>query len=56
MNTLRKMLKKFNISSLECHLTKGRIRKRDNKITKDIRFRIKTEDNDKFIREIGWLK
>ena len=36
--------------------TKGRIRKRDNKITKDIRFRIKTEDNDKFIREIGWLK
>jgi len=56
MDTLRKMLKKFNISSLECHLIGRRIRKRDNKITRDIRFRINIQDNDRFIREIRWLK
>lgn len=56
MNTLRKMLKKFKIGSNELYFFGIRKRKRDNKISKDIRFRINVQDNDKFIREIGWLK
>lgn len=56
MNTLRIMLKKFEINSTDCHIVGRRIRKRDNKISRDIRFRIKTDDNNKFISEIGWLK
>lgn len=56
MNTLREMLEKFNIRSHKCHLVGERIRKRDGKITRDVRFRVKIKDNDRFISEIGWLK
>ncbi len=56
VDTIREMLAQFNIKTSECYCYGGRIRKRDNKVTKDIRFRVKTEDNNKFIREIGWLK
>ena len=56
MNKLRLMLKKFNINTTNCHIIGRRLRKRDNKIKRDVRFRIKVRDNDKFIREIGWLK
>jgi len=56
MNSIREMLKKFKISSNEFYFSGIRKRKRDNKFSKDIRFRIKVQDNDKFIREIKWLK
>jgi len=56
MNRLREMLGMFDIQSHKCYISGERIRKRDNRITRDIRFRIKIDDNNKFIREIGWLK
>lgn len=56
MNTLRMMLKKFDINTKECFITSKRIRKRDGKITRDIRFRVEIKDNNKFIKKIGWLK
>jgi intein/homing endonuclease len=56
MDELREMLFQFGIRSTECSAFGERVRKRDNKISKDIRFRIQTADNDKFIKEIGWLK
>ncbi len=55
MNSLKKMLKRFDINTMECMVSNKRIRK-DGKIIRDIRFRLKTTDNDKFIREIGWIK
>ncbi len=55
MNTIREMLKNFNINTTNCFISGRRVRS-DNIISKDIRFRIKTEDNNKFINEIGWLK
>ena len=54
-NQLKLMLKKFDIETKESYITGMRVRK-DKKITRDIRFRIATEDNNKFIREIGWVK
>lgn len=56
MNSLKKMLEKFDIATKNCFVTSGRVRKRDGKITKDIRFRAEIGDNNKFIKEIGWLK
>ena len=50
------MLKYFDIKATKCYISGNRIRKRDNKISKDIKFRIKTEDNNRFINKIGWLK
>lgn len=55
MNTIRKMLLYFNIKSTDCTVTGKRVRA-DGKISKDIRFRIITRDNNKFINEIGWIK
>lgn len=56
METLKKMLKYFDIRTTKCYISGKRIRKRDNKISKDIKFRINIEDNNKFINKIGWLK
>ena len=56
IDTLKMMLGKFDINTGSCYISKERIRKKDNKRVNDLRFRIKTEDNHKFIREIGWLK
>ena len=56
METLRIMLNKFNIETTPCNIMGNRIRKSDGKISKDIRFRIKIADNNKFIKNIGWLK
>ena len=56
MNQGENNQKQFNINSCDIHLMGRRIIKKDNKITRDIRFRIKVKDNHKFIREIGWLK
>ena len=56
MNTIKSMLADFDINTTDSCISGMRIRKRDGKMTQDIRFRIKTADNDKFISEIGWLK
>jgi len=56
MDTLKNMLKKFNINTTKCYVWGKRLRKKDNKISKDIRFRIVLGDNNKFIKEIGWIK
>jgi len=56
MEDLRKMLRGFRIRTTNCAIIGERIRKKDNKISKDIRFRVITSDNNKFIKEIGWLK
>ncbi|MEK6935429.1 MAG: hypothetical protein AABW67_01450 [Nanoarchaeota archaeon] len=56
MEDLKKMLKYFNIRTTKCYVYSNRIRKRDNKISRDIKFRIKIEDNNRFINKIGWIK
>lgn len=56
MEELRKMLLKFEIESTECYVYGKRVRKKDNLLTKDIKFRILTKDNGRFMQEIGWLK
>ena len=53
MNTLRQMLKKFDINTTKCYICGKRVRKKDNKISKDIKFRIDINDNNKFINEIA---
>ena len=57
MNDLRFMLLKFGIRATNCHICgRNPIRKKDGIRTRNIRFRIITEDNNKFIKEIGWIK
>jgi hypothetical protein len=55
MQSLKEMLLKFKISTGKIGKQKGNLRK-DGKITKTLRFRIKTSDTDTFIKEIGWYK
>ena len=55
MNDLKDMLKCFDINTTPVGITKGNTRK-DGNITKMLRFRVLTEDNNKFIKEIGWIK
>jgi len=52
MNTLRKMLRKLDINTTKCYISKERLRK-DNQISRDIKFRIDIKDNNKFINEIA---
>ena len=40
MNTLKTMLKNFDINTTKCYISGNRLRKTDDKISKDIRFRI----------------
>jgi len=57
MDDLRNMLLKFGIKTTDCHISgKNIIRKRDGLQTKNIRFKVITGDNNKFIKEIGWIK
>ena len=56
MKTIKEMLKRFGIESGETYISAPRIRKKDNKVMKDLRFRVKVKDNNRFISEIGWLK
>jgi len=57
MNDIREMLLKFGIRTTDCHISgKNAIRKKDNIQTSNIRFRIITQDNNKFIKAIGWIK
>jgi len=50
------MLKYFDIRTTKCYISGNRIRKRDNKISRDIKFRVNIKDNHKFINKIGWIK
>ena len=56
METLKTMLAMFNIRTTKNYIIGKRMRKKDNKISRDIRFRIDIKDNNRFIKEIGWLK
>lgn len=56
MNSIRKMLNKFGIQTTNIYTCISNKRKKDGKITKMMRFRIKAESNNQFIKEIGWYK
>jgi len=56
MNTLKKMLEILGICTTPCYVTGNRVRKTDNKVSKDLRFKILTKYNNIFIKKIGWLK
>ena len=56
MESLKLLLKKFNINSTRTWLYLGNKRKRDGKITKVMRFKIKAESFNTFINQIGWYK
>jgi len=56
MYALKMMPEKFDIQTTKCYISGRRLRKRDGKVTRDIKFRIDIKDNNKFIKEIGWLK
>lgn len=57
MEDLREMLLKWNIKTTNINfMGENKIRRKDGEITKNIRFRVITEDNNKFIKEIGWIK
>jgi len=53
MNNLREMLKNLGINTTKCYVTGKRLRKTDNKISKNIKFRIDIKDNHKFIKQIA---
>lgn len=55
MMDLKSMLKKFGIETTPISFYNGKIRK-DGYITKELRFRILTKCNNKFIKQIGWYK
>ena len=56
MNSLRNLLKRFDIETTKVWLTEGNKRKKDEKITKTMKFKIKAKDINKFIKEIGRYK
>jgi hypothetical protein len=56
MDSLKEMLKKFNIETTSIWIRDGNIRKKDREITKVMIFKVKSSDVNKFINEIGWLK
>jgi hypothetical protein len=57
MGDLKIMLKKFGIRTTPCYaIGQNVIRKKDRIRTKNLRFRVITADNNKFIKEIGWIK
>jgi len=56
MNSLKKLLKEFNIETTNIWVSEGNKRKRDGEITKQINFHIKSNSVNRFINEIGWLK
>ena len=56
MDSLKSLLRQFDIKTTETWICKGNIRKRDGKITKVMEFRIKADSFNKFINQIGWYK
>lgn len=55
MESLKELLKQFNVESTETWMLKGNKRNKDGKITKLLRFNIKANSNNNFIKGIGWL-
>ena len=55
LQDIRNMLRKFNIETTSIGTYKGKLRK-DKIQTSELRFRVLTKDNQKFINEIGWFK
>ena len=53
---LKSILNRFDIKTTSTYISDAKIRKKDNVETKLFVFRIKTEDNNKFINKIGWIK
>jgi hypothetical protein len=56
MNSLKELLSDLNIETTNIWVSKGNKRKRDGKITKRINFHIRSNSNNTFINEIGWIK
>ena len=56
MNSLKDLLRIFDIETTKVWLVEGNKRKKDGKITKTMKFKIKAKDINKFIKEIGWYK
>ena len=55
LQDMKDMLKKFGIKTTPVGVQKGNVRK-DGIVTKELRFRVLIEDNNKFINQIGWYK
>ncbi|MBI2044487.1 hypothetical protein HYT23_00355 [Candidatus Pacearchaeota archaeon] len=55
MNSLKNMLKNFDIETTNVWVSKGNVRK-DGEITKQINFKVKSSDVNKFINKISWIK
>lgn len=56
MESLKIELNKFNIKTTNSWISKSNKRRKDNKITKSICFKIKASSVNTFINKIGWLK
>jgi hypothetical protein len=56
VNSIKEMLKRLDIETSEAWVINSNIRKKDKERTKQITFQIKSNSNNKFIKEIGWLK
>ncbi|MDO8516513.1 MAG: hypothetical protein Q7S33_00145 [Nanoarchaeota archaeon] len=52
---IKKILKDNNIKTTKIGIYNAKSRK-DGILVKELRFRVITQDNNKFIKEIGWLK
>ena len=56
IESLKNLLKKFDIETTKTWIMKGNLRKKDGKTTKMMKFKIKANSINKFIKEIGWIK
>lgn len=57
LESMKEMLYSFGIKTTKTYIMKREYkREKDSKITRLLRFNIKPESTDKFIKEIGWLK
>ncbi|MAG19854.1 hypothetical protein CL618_00265 [archaeon] len=56
IESIKLLLKQFNIETTNTRITKSNKRKKDGKITKSMIFQIRSNSFDKFIKEIGWFK
>ena len=56
MESLKDLLKMFDIETTKIWLCGENIRKKDGKVTRLIRFRVKANSVNRFINEISWFK
>ena len=56
MESLKDLLKNFGIETTKTWILFGNLRKRDGKITKMMKFKVKANSINRFIKEIGWIK